>query len=1196
LVYERADSLIPINMSQQVNVLECLLLGESQQMLYPESSFKIELPLNENFRADLTTIDDLGEIVAVYGTYINSESIIYEYPIYSYWVTSNNELAFNSPMKYMFTDISIEYIPQLPLIYNSTDGYWYLPDSAVYDQESFVNPFFVSSLYVNNSFYGTYVHPDVDVNYTVGTNSYGTFVAFTGNVHADSLVRGAVHFGKINNTYLYRIYLADDLLYQYNVLEEGSDVMGGTLQLDLNVGFKDVLYSELSQVASENYQLLVNVSQLDTKTNELKIIGRASIDLDSSLLGFHNYKLDIPLKDDFFELGGQELLKQTLTRGTNYDLFISVESSLFDCIVDGNLFKGVFAQELIRANFMLDVGEAQLIFNGTQVDIPYIPIFQEGVPLTKIRAGLYEFNSLDYSSDFIIETLYTDKNVLFESSSDYIFNSELNKITLIGSYRDYSGKVYANITYKTFEWNSDFISTLEPITFTFDKDYLQDITKYLEFIIQYNKIPGYETEKIDSDTGRVVLSDEKKSPTSLNIYLYNFVDDTWDLVNFIVYSDYSGTNSFSYVVDRNFITFEQYFNKTSLSSEEFQLKTIFTIEEDIGEYFISTIGFDINSINSSIYYNTPNTEHTVNPEVIFDIDLTDYYTNPEIYLEQVKINLDYYSELEFDNAFLFSDYMLLQEQDNFYLRNEYLEFELFELDEDVLSLSRKELERIIYHDIENDKYFLRAKIEYDFECIIEINLGSNSKLEILSKLSLVKYDLSVSYSYYETTRISAQEIDVPFELTAIFAPNYIEASQTIYRKADDDKTDIGVFGGYLCDSDTNQRLMLRQMLYYNFTGSQEKDSLILLDHEYTDSILQNTVPYGKLIFPIDYLINTTDFMFIADEDVISVEFYYHNGTDYVKNGDMLKDSIYPEIFTYTWINSSLDTEVSSGEVVKILLNITNLFGYNGEYEYFLIADYDKPSPTITAGSGTENFEEGMIADPSTPFIFNSNEIITEDPQHYSWYDNFTTFDSSNMAQSFYPDGYSSLWNMNPLNLYNQYPTSTTLEDFNGWNLDYDPEFSISSFDNTEQLKLNSSVAPASIPANQPDGFSLDQGMSDWAGDLNAIDDDYTTFSQTYYPGTYSFEDDTDGGNPSGWSTYELGGTVAIESSYSGHAKIVKIEDTVATGGLYMSNAFTPITSGDATIEFWHHMSDYNAPMVITVSDDGDGYFEGGITY
>ena len=213
---------------------------------------------------------------------------------------------------------------------------------------------------------------------------------------------------------------------------------------------------------------------------------------------------------------------------------------------------------------------------------------------------------------------------------------------------------------------------------------MDQIIKYLEFVIEFNSIPGYDLEKIDTHSGRLVLSEEQKSASSLNIYLYNFQKDVWDLINFVVYDDYSGTNTFSYVVDRNFIIFEQYFKKTN--SEEFQIQAIFTVEENIEDYFVSTTTLDIASIGANIYYNLPNTEHVVNPELEFDIELTDYYNDSEIHLEQIKVYLDYAYSIEFDDSFLFSEYALLQEQVNFYIRNEYMEFEKLSLVSDEFSL------------------------------------------------------------------------------------------------------------------------------------------------------------------------------------------------------------------------------------------------------------------------------------------------------------------------------------------------------------------------------------------------------------------------------------------------------------------------------------------------------------------------------
>ncbi|KKM71440.1 hypothetical protein LCGC14_1430590, partial [marine sediment metagenome] len=134
--------------------------------------------------------------------------------------------------------------------------------------------------------------------------------------------------------------------------------------------------------------------------------------------------------------------------------------------------------------------------------------------------------------------------------------------------------------------------------------------------------------------------------------------------------------------------------------------------------------------------------------------------------------------------------------------------------------------------------------------------------------------------------------------------------------------------------------------------------------------------------------------------------------------------------------------------IRILFNITNVLGYNGTYEYYIIADFDDPSPTITVGDGTENFEDGTIADPSTSISFNSNEIITSGSQRYSWEDYFTFFDSSYMSHNYYPDDYSNTWTMDPLNMYNAFPSSiTTKELWDNWNLNYDPSQTTTSFNN-----------------------------------------------------------------------------------------------------------------------------------------------------
>ncbi|KKN18861.1 hypothetical protein LCGC14_0951530, partial [marine sediment metagenome] len=845
-VYERANPFVPITISQSLAVSECIVIIETQEIMYPEASLTANIPLNDDFMADLSSLNNLGEIVAVKGKFIDGELIPFEYPIEYYWINSANELTFNSPMKYQFTNVSIEYIPQLQLVYNSTDGNWYIPNLFIGDNVNFTKPFFVSDLYVNGTNKGTYIHPDVDVGYTVSANPYGTFVHFENAIHSDSVVNGSVHFGKTNEENLYRFSLADDLTYQYNILSDSSDFKDASIQLGLNVGFKNVIYSELSQVSTTDYKSTVTLYRYH-KTEKVRTeIGKAIVSLDKSILGYHKYDLTINLADFSLSEVAELMLIDTLLRGTNYDLHITIESSVYNCLVDGNLFKGAFAQELLSANLKVKTDESDLSLNGQNVQVPYMPIAQDNIILSEIAPSTYQLTSLDYDYDFTIETLSSEFGILYEDI-DYTFDPTEKTISLINHYRNYGGFIYASITFEAFEWKSGMISSLNPVTLTFENDYVKNISKFFEFVIQYNGIPGYDLEKIDYNSGRLVLAEEEKSSALLKIYLYNYIEERWDNVNFVVYDDYTGTNTFSYVVDRNFIVFENYFNKTQ--AKQFEVKAVFAVEEETNNAFISTTSFDITQINASIYYDTPDTEYMINPEVEFDIDITEFFESDNKYLEQIKLDLYYNGEIEFDDAFLFSQYALLEENYNFYFRNEYLDFEKFSLVNDEIILSRGEIDRLLFHDIDNNKYYIRAKLEYNWNVILEMNLGSNSKLDIISTLNLIKYDLFTAYTSYETTRISAQKINTSYELVKILAPNYFETDSGITVLPDDDESDIGIFGGFLRNVDTKQRLLIRQQLFYNFSSSPSETHNILLDHAYTDSILRFVEPNGWLEYP-----------------------------------------------------------------------------------------------------------------------------------------------------------------------------------------------------------------------------------------------------------------------------------------------------------------------------------------------------------
>ncbi|MFW9878712.1 MAG: hypothetical protein ACFFG0_37005, partial [Candidatus Thorarchaeota archaeon] len=677
---------------------------------------------------------------------------------------------------------------------------------------------------------------------------------------------------------------------------------------------------------------------------------------------------------------------------------------------------------------------------------------------------------------------------------------------------------------------------------------------------------------VDFNNGRRKLYDETKSSSLLNIYLYNYKEDRWDKGAFVSYDDYTGTNTFSYIVDRGFLMFENYFNDTGTG--EFELKVIFIIEGADQECFLSKAGFSISSIAANMYYSSPKMEKKVIPRVEFDVDITEYYTDYNIYLEEIRFKLDYYGELEFDDSFVFSQYAFLEENYKIYIRNEYLDFEEFSLEDDEITLSREEIDRFIYHDIENDKYIIRVKLEYDWNCILQLNIGTKSKLDITSTLNLNKYDLSVSYSLYETTRISATENKIPFQLTAVYGPNYIQDGNDIFTLNNDEILDIGLFGSFLRSTDTRQRLMLREQLYYSFTQNSDGVKNILLDQEYTDTILRFLVPYGYLKSPSDYITNNTYLTFISDSDVESVEFYYHDGNNYQKKGDMTLDETDKSKFIFTWTNAIGDTGVSSSEVVKIMFNITDILGNNGQYEYPLIADFDAPAPEIILENGIENYQDEQVAAPDTLINFNSNELeASSESQPYTWEDTFSSFDSQYMSYSYSPDDYSSIWNMGPLYMQSSFPTKSISETWNNWNLNYNIQDTTSSFINGDLASyLNSQL----LITTQPADFELTNGEFSQYGDLESIDGNYSIIKAAAYtgdyPGTYSFTDEADGTSGTAIDYVDAqyissNCEVKIYGEYENHKKILRVKDGHSAGNGEAKHYFDS-TQTSGTVEWW----------------------------
>ncbi|KKN12424.1 hypothetical protein LCGC14_1016600, partial [marine sediment metagenome] len=996
LHYDREDVSTPISISQSVDIKESVLLVETTNLLYSESVFPATLSLDSNYQADLSLLDPaVGEVVLVKGISEITPTFTEEYPLFNLVgfvvkdILTQPYIEITSGMRSEFTDIYIEYIPQLSLVSGPP---WYLPSEYTKDAIKYEAPFFISEVVDDLNYYGTYIYPAFSAGFTIETDGQ-LYVDFT-PLPPDNNPRGAIHFAKINDAYSNRFSIKDELVFNYDLLESPTDLSGGKLLLTLKSGFNDIMDgTELNQITANDYYVTVKLYKLDSNNN-LVYIGKSIQPMNTLSLGFSLYELEI----DFGSFGPNNPLQDignSLTQGYGNDLYVTVETTISNCLVDAHLFRGHFAQQILKAQIQIETKNTALLYNNIPVNTPYLELNHDNIQLDKIDENTYQFTSLKYYFDFEVIEVRTETGVIL-NSADYYFNSFDNSISLT---YEYNGLIFADIIYHAFEWGVNSISTLEPITMSFSEDFISKYTSYLELEIEFNfdGIPGFEIMNLDSSSGKVVMTNEEKNADLLRLYLYNYKTDTYDFIDCVVYDNYGESDNFlptfSYIIDRNFIVFEDYFNDLGTT---FDISFILAVDESFDNYFASKINFGINSINAKIYHDPPNVEQFLNPQIVFDIDLSEYYSIG-FDLDEISLEFYYLTTILNDESNIFSQYALIDEDIVFSIQNKYLEFETFTLEDGTAFFSQKEINNLLIHDKENDKYFIRIKLEYEWHSIIKINLGGTSLIEIISSVQLMKYNLNVKYTSTETVRISAFESSTPHDLAAIKAPNYFETDSGIIVFPDDTEVDIGLNSGFLRNIDTRQRLMIRQDLSYSFPDSQLGPIPILVDQSYSDTILRFKNPIGYLDSPTGiYLNNSKKFSYIAEFDVSTVELFWDDGTEHLV-GQMVPNPIQPNRFEYEWKTIDVDTGITSGDTIDILIRLTDIFLATNDYHYYFEADFISPTPSISVGDGAQNFENNF-ASPLTDISFDNS--IT--PSSELWNEPLSTYDPTQMSYNDYP--------------------------------------------------------------------------------------------------------------------------------------------------------------------------------------------------
>lgn len=367
---------------------------------------------------------------------------------------------------------------------------------------------------------------------------------------------------------------------------------------------------------------------------------------------------------------------------------------------------------------------------------------------------------------------------------------------------------------------------------------------------------------------------------------------------------------------------------------------------------------------------------------------------------------------------------------------------------------------------------------------------------------------------------------------------------------------LNVTYNYANDLNMNLNFSLKINYSSNSWKLPSQVNLKINDEDVSDLTLNSGVVYldsypetleiegdSEVIFELNF---TITFAFKLNLDVIS-------RTYLKKSFKLLSDhSIYIE---------SLDLP-DSLEIKKIYLNSNDLGSDNPNVL----------SPHMEMGIG---------------YIFSLEVILSDDiyiPLNYVDRDEYDTiyselfgYETSEMNNSFYPDSHNSTYNIDgTLNMDNDFPSEFHSEDWNDWNSQNDSLYTETSHENgnfSSMLNIyNNSIVP------KPTDFTFINGSfnSTDYGNLNNLDGNYTILNSTKfaftgtYPAEYSFIDDADGSNPTGWTVVETGGTVNVIALVGGHSKITELHDTGANL-VSMKNSFSEKASG--TIEFWARVND-----------------------
>ncbi|NVM56287.1 MAG: hypothetical protein HWN66_21500, partial [Candidatus Helarchaeota archaeon] len=462
-----------------------------------------------------------------------------------------------------------------------------------------------------------------------------------------------------------------------------------------------------------------------------------------------------------------------------------------------------------------------LIYIGDKGDAPYyvfkIIEVSNDIPFTVDRVkyidDLNDQNKSILSRDLyhhVGDEIYIDSAVAHDHDPSISRDSTLN----------------VDISYIYNSWEKDEYVDTQPYTHNFSISAAQRIES-VAFIVKYAEIPQIQSwffgTTDEEDMYKQLSSKLIKDVNLIEIQLYDFVSNTWNSTNYVVYDlNDNDASTFGYFMDRYVLDFLR-FDGLPDNDLLYQLKYRFKIDKNyFGDDISTKTFFDMEELTVQIYYNPIKSVISLNPQLEFSADITDVIL-PEgengiiSHVNELSFDLDWNygisvadSPVEgavvdevFYNSTLYSNNVTLyvldkfgnrqevnQANNKFYLRNTN--------QENVYNYIRYRHGKYFVDFILDYEWELRGLISYLFGTIFDLNAYIEiTNCDVRAKVTMINKELITPISMPENGTVYVGDI------------------------FGDTQDDIGFMGGFLEKVENNDRFFVKYQFSYLFDADND---------------------------------------------------------------------------------------------------------------------------------------------------------------------------------------------------------------------------------------------------------------------------------------------------------------------------------------------------------------------------------------